>query len=531
MEKITMTKWNERGGLSLAKAVQAAYARGEDDYHMPPLVALDAAGRPVGKVQDGDTVVFCCRRGEREIELTEMFTEKDFSHVERVWRKDLTFILMTLYHEKFAHLPVAFAPEQLHHTLAQTVSEAGKTQFHCAESEKFAHITFFLNGGNNQPFPGEDDLRIPSPRGVAFDQKPELSLYEVAEATVNALGKYDLIAVNFANGDVIGHTANNQAKIEAAGHVSRVVSEVSAKAAAAGYAVLITADHGNLERMITPKGKPDVAHTCNPVPCVLIDPFAEVPARLREDCCLASVSPTILQLMGIPAPADMTAPSLLPDPVTGDPRRVMLIVLDGWGVGEADDTNPIHLGDTEPWATLMASHPHTLLHAHGLHVGLGAKKAGNSEAGHMNLGAGRIVPQDDQRLEKAMQDGSYERNRVFLEAIEDTRRRGKALHLLSYLTHNSSHGSIDYAVKLCAMAKDLPEVYLHVILDGRSTENGSAPLLLHELEAQLQDIGVGLIVDCIGRGYVLERDLNYPKVKRGYDAMVEGVGTAYTLEA
>lgn len=160
-------------------------------------------------------------------------------------------------------------------------------------------------------------------------------------------------------------------------------------------------------RIPSPKGKPDVAHTCNPVPCVLITP-ENAPLTLREDCCLASVS-------------------------------------------------------------------HTLLHAHGLHVGLGAKKAGNSKAGQMNLGAGHIVPQDDQRLEKAMQDGSYEQNKVFLSAIKETRRKGKALHLLSYLTHNSSHGSIDYAVKLCAMAKDLPEVYLHIILDGRSTENGSAP--------------------------------------------------------
>ena len=523
-----MTGWKERGGPSLARAVEAAYRRGEDDYHMPALVSLDKAGQPVGKIQDGDTVVFCCRRGEREIELTEMFTQKSFSQVERTWREDLTFILMTLYHEKFAHLPVAFAPEQLHHTLAQTVSEAGKTQFHCAESEKFAHITFFLNGGNNTPFPGEDDLRIPSPKGIAFEEKPELSLYEVAEATVNALGKYDLIAVNFANGDVIGHTANNEAKIAAAGHVSRVVADVAHKAVDAGYTLLITADHGNLERMITPKGKPDVAHTCNPVPCVLITP-ENAPLTLREDCCLASVSPTLLQLMGIPAPADMTAPSLLTEPVEGN-RPVMLIVLDGWGVGAEDDTNPIHLGDTEPWASLMAAHPHTLLHAHGLHVGLGAKKAGNSEAGHMNLGAGRIVPQDDQRLEKAMQDGSFERNKVFLQAIEETRRKGKALHLLSYLTHNSSHGSIDYAVKLCAMAKDLPEVYLHIILDGRSTENGSAPQLLLELEEKLQDIGAGLIVDCIGRGYVLERDLNYPKVKKGYDAMVDGLGEAYALD-
>lgn len=524
-----MTVWKERGGISLGKAIEAAYLRGEDDYHMPPLVALDAAGKPVGKVQDGDTVIFCCRRGEREIELTEMFTEKDFAYVERAWRDDLTFVLLTLYHEKFQHLPVAFAPEQLEHTLAQTVSEAGKTQFHCAESEKFAHITFFLNGGNHQPFPGETDVRIPSPKGIAFEEKPELSLYEVKDEVIKALGNYDLIAVNFANGDVIGHTANNQAKIDAAFHVSHCLSEVVEKASQAGYVTMVTADHGNLERMISPKGKPDVAHTCNQVPFVLIDPEQKKPVALKDGQALASVAPTILQMMGIPAPEEMDAPSLLLEAPETTDRKVMLIVLDGWGMGAEDETNPIYLGNTEAWEKLFDSHPHTLLNASGLYVGLSAKKAGNSEAGHMNLGAGRIVPQDDQRLEKAIQEGTYESNKVFLKAIEDTRKRGKALHLLSYLTHQSSHGSIDYAVKLCAMAKELPEIYLHIILDGRSTENGSAPQLLAELEQELNGIGAGLIVDGIGRGYVLERDLNYWKVKKGYDAMVLGEGTPYQL--
>lgn len=524
-----MTVWKNRGGKSLGAAIEAAYKRGADDYHMPPLVALDEAGQPVGKVQDGDTVIFCCRRGEREIELTEMFTDKAFNAVERTWREDLTFVLLTLYHEKFQHLPVAFAPEQLTSTLAQAVSEAGRTQFHCAESEKFAHITFFLNGGNHQPFPGETDVKIPSPRGIAFEEKPELSLYEVKDQVIDALGRYDLIAVNFANGDVIGHTANCQAKIQAAEHVSRCLKDVVEKARQAGYTLLVTADHGNLERMITPKGKPDVAHTCNPVPCVLIEPGNPTPVALREEACLASVAPTLLQLMGIPAPAEMTAPSLLLEEPNKEDRKVMLIVLDGWGVGAEDDTNPIHLGNTAPWDELLATYPYTLLNASGLAVGLSKGKAGNSEAGHMNLGAGRVVPQDDQRLEKAIAEGTYESNRVFLKAIEETRQRGKALHLLAYLTHQSSHGSIDYAVKLCAMAKDLSEVYLHIILDGRSTENGSAPALLMELEEKLNALECGVMVDCIGRGLVLDRDQNYANVKLGYDAMVLGKGTTYSI--
>jgi len=141
-------------------------------------MVLTERGVPVGRIRDHDAVVFCCRRGEREIELTELFTADDFRAVERRKLKDLYFAILTLYHDKFKHLPVAFAPEHVVKPLAQVLSEAGKTQFHCAESEKFAHVTFFFNGGENTSFPGEEDVCVPSPKGIDFDQKPELSLPE-----------------------------------------------------------------------------------------------------------------------------------------------------------------------------------------------------------------------------------------------------------------------------------------------------------------------------------------------------------------
>lgn len=170
---------SNHGGAQLAEAVRHAYAAGQDDYHLEPMV-LTERGIPVGRIRDHDAVVFCCRRGEREIELTELFTADDFRAVERRKLKDLYFAILTLYHDKFKHLPVAFAPEHVVKPLAQVLSEAGKTQFHCAESEKFAHVTFFFNGGENTSFPGEEDVCVPSPKGIDFDQKPELSLPEVA---------------------------------------------------------------------------------------------------------------------------------------------------------------------------------------------------------------------------------------------------------------------------------------------------------------------------------------------------------------
>lgn len=523
-----MNKVEGRGGASLAAAIREAYQRGAGDYYMEPLVAVDESGKPVGKVEDGDSVIFCCRRGEREIELTEMFTDEAFSAVEIEKRKDLHFVLFTLYHEKFAGMPVAFGPEKLVGTLAQALSEAGKTQLHCAESEKYAHVTFFFNGGNNVPYAGETDIRIPSPRGVAFETVPQLSLPEVTQRVIGELGKTDFVVVNFANGDVIGHTASNEAKIETAKCVSENLNQLVQAAKEKDYVIMITADHGNLELMTTPKGTPDVAHTKNLVPFVLIDPRGES-VLLKEGKSLSCVAPTVLEWMNVNKPAEMTAESLTACAPADGGRKVLLVILDGWGMGREDETNPIHIGRTELWKKLFASYPHTLLHASGKWVGLGEGKAGNSEAGHSNLGAGRTVPQDDMRLAAAMEDGSFESNPIFLEAIDRARRSKKALHLLAYLTKLSSHGSIVYAQKLAAMAKDLPQVYLHLILDGRSTEPGSAPELVLELEEELGKIGAGVIVDCVGRGIVLDRDLDYAKVKRGYDAMVLGKGTAYSF--
>ena len=230
------------GGEALARAVEAAYQAGQTDYYLEPLALVDGNGAPVGKIKDGDQVVFCCRRGEREIELTDDFVDPAFPHFERDYMKDLSFVIMTMYHEKFKDLPIAFAPEKVVKPLAQVIGEAGLRQFHCAESEKYAHVTFFFNGGENQPFPGEDDLRVPSPKGIPFDQKPELSLPEVAEKVMGAVDSgYEFILTNFANGDVIGHTANTEAKLSAAATVNQVFFVVQQFALSIGNALVALA--------------------------------------------------------------------------------------------------------------------------------------------------------------------------------------------------------------------------------------------------------------------------------------------------
>jgi 2,3-bisphosphoglycerate-independent phosphoglycerate mutase len=520
------------GAIALGKAVRELYAEGQIDYSLEPIVITNKRGDSVGRIKDGDSVIFCCRRGEREIQLTEAFTEAGYNHFPRPDFHDLTFVILTLYHEKFKDLPVAFAPSKISDTLGEVVSRAGLSQLHTAESEKFAHVTFFFNGGNNQPFAGEDDIRIPSPKGIPFDQIPELSLPQVADEVLRGIEKkYDFIVTNFANGDVIGHTSNNEAKIKCAsvvdGHLGRVVNA----ALADDYVVLVTADHGNLEVMTNADGTPHVAHTTNPVEFILMDSRLKSPFELR-DGKLADVAPTVLSALGLSQPESMNGGTLAPTHSWGGRRRVMLIILDGWGIGGMDKSDPIHIAPTPVWDELLRQYPHSQLHASGDAVGLQADKAGNSEAGHLNLGSGRVVLQDDVRLDLAMKDGSFQTNEIFQRVITDVKQRSTDLHLIGLLTEKSSHGSIDYPLALLKLAKEngLQDVYLHVIFDGRSTEPGSAPALLEKLECQMEEIGIGIVASGVGRGIALDRDGNYKKTQRTFDALVFGKGRPCVID-
>jgi 2,3-bisphosphoglycerate-independent phosphoglycerate mutase len=528
-----LTKPLAHGGRALAETIRELYRAGQTDYTLEPIVVTGTDGQPVGRVRDGDAVIFCCRRGEREIQLTEAFTEPGFDRFPRPDFQNLTFVILTLYHEKFKNLPVAFAPAKVKATLGEIVSQAGLRQLRVAESEKFAHVTFFLNGGGNQSFDGEDDVCIPSPKGTPFDQVPELSIAQVSEELRRGIeGRYDLIVANFANGDVIGHTANCEAKIKCAGIVDRHLGQVVDAAVAAGYAVMITADHGNLEVMANPDGTPHVAHTANLVPFLLIDP-ASTSTRGLRDGKLADIAPTVLAALGLEQPSIMEGSTLFPNYDWNGKRRVLLVILDGWGIGPPNDSNPIFLADTPVWDGLLRRYPNSRLQASGAAVGLQKSKAGNSEAGHMNIGAGRIVPQDDVRLDTAMQDGSFYTNETFVSVIEDVKRRDTNLHLIALLTERSSHGSIDYPLALLRLAKGrgLEQVYVHVIFDGRSTEPGSAPDLLERFEGQIEQIGVGQIVTGVGRGLALDRDGDYTKTRRAFDALVSGLGIKSSLRS
>ena len=298
---------SKRGGAQLARAVEKAYQAGQDDYHLEPMVLVEN-GKPVGKIGDGDAAVFCCRRGEREIELTELFTDPDFNKVQRNQLKDLDFVIMTMYHDKFKDLPIAFAPSHVVKPLAQVLSEAGKNQFHCAESEKYAHVTFFFNGGVETQYPGEDRVLVPSPKVATYDLQPEMSAFEVCDKCVERIesGAYDVIILNFANCDMVGHTGVLEAAIKAVETVDTCVGKVVDATLKMGGIAMVTADHGNAEDMKQPDGSPMTAHTTNLVPFILCGAGTELrPGRL------ADIAPTILDVMGLACPEEMDGKTLI----------------------------------------------------------------------------------------------------------------------------------------------------------------------------------------------------------------------------
>ncbi|KUK24926.1 MAG: Phosphoglycerate mutase, 2,3-bisphosphoglycerate-independent [Thermotoga sp. 50_1627] len=513
----------------MAEAVRQAYQNGEDDYNMKPLVLVDKYRKPIGTVKDGDSVIFCCKRGEREVQLTDSFVLPDFGHFPRRNFDNLGFVIFTLYHQKYLSLEnvrVAFKPQRIENPLARIISENGLRQLHIAESEKFAHVTYFFNGGTNTPYPGEDDVKIPSPRGIPFEQVPQLSLPQLVAALEDPLSKreYDFIVVNFANGDVIGHTPNFHAKVLCAEAVDRHLERVVNKALESEYTVLVTADHGILEMGIKPNGEPNVSHTTAPVPFIIISKDTRK-LKLKTGK-LANVASTVLQIMGLNTPADYEQ-GLLTEGANVLSRKVVLIILDGWGIGNEDSSNPIHVANTRYFKTLTKKFPFTVLEASGESVGLLPGKPGNSEAGHMNIGAGRIVQQDDVIIQKSIEDGSFFTNPELLWSMSRLEKTKGNLHLIGLLSEKSSHGNMDYLLYTLRIAKahGLTKAFLHVILDGRSTEPGSAPELLAKLGDALRTMKLGTICTVVGRGIALDRSGDYVgKTRLAYNAMVFGEG-------
>ena len=290
-------------------AIQESYVAGVTDEFVKPIVLVDESDSPAATVRDGDSVIFFNFRSDRARQITRAFTEEDFTFFDRGPKPEIRFTCMTYYDRQFP-LPVAFGPEQLDEILADVFAEAGLRNLRIAETEKYAHVTFFFNGGVEPVFLGEERILISSPKVPTYDLQPEMSAYGITDEVVKQIagGRFDAVIMNYANADMVGHTGNLEATIKAIEVIDECVGRVVEATRARGGTVIITADHGNAEQMIDPvTGHIFTAHTTNPVPVILINGHN---CRLREGGSLRDIAPTILGILGLTKPAKMTGADL-----------------------------------------------------------------------------------------------------------------------------------------------------------------------------------------------------------------------------
>ncbi len=511
----------------MAQAVRNAYARGEEDEALEPLALFGQDGQPVGRIQDGDYVIFYDIRGEREIELTRSFVDPDFDEfpVDKALRAH--FATMIQYDESL-DVQVAFPPvREIDHTLSQAISEHGLKQAKITESEKAIHLQFFLNGKVEEPFPGEDRIIVPSPKVMDYSQVPQMSVARVADAVLEKMTDRtcDVIIANFVNVDVVGHIENQEAIVRAVENVDSHIGQVVEAAQEAGVTVVVTADHGTVERWLYPDGAIDTGHTDSPVPLFVISPEE---LSLRDGGALTDVAPTVLQLLGVPKPEAMTGSSLLEDAsgATLEKRRVLLLIVDGWGYREETRGNLIAQAQTPVMDRLQKERPFTTLEASGRAVGMPQGTVGNSEAGHLHLGAGRTIYSDRLRIDEAIADGSFYDNEAFLWAMRGAKRAGTRLHLLGIVSFYSSHGSLDHLLALLELARreGLTEVYLHSMLGRRGEHPESGARYIEQVKKDTSDLGVGRVVSVIGRFWSLDREENWDRIEKTYRWLVYGDG-------
>ena len=290
------------------ESIKKSYVNDVTDEFIQPIVMTDENGNPLAKIEEDDVVIFFNFRTDRGRELTEALSQKDF-HEFNMHKMNLYYVTMTNYDDTYNNVHVIYDKDNITETLGEVLEKAGKKQIRIAETEKYPHVTFFFSGGREIPFVGETRILRNSPKVATYDLQPEMSAFELKDALVPELkkGEVDFVCLNFANGDMVGHTGVMEAAIKACEAVDTCVKEVVESALENNYTTIIIADHGNCETMINPDGSPNTAHTTNPVPIILVDKDL----KTIHNGVLGDIAPTILELMGIEKPAVMTQHSLL----------------------------------------------------------------------------------------------------------------------------------------------------------------------------------------------------------------------------
>jgi len=513
----------------LSAAIRAAYIQGADDETLAPHLLVDTQQKPIGRFKSGDAVIFYNIRGEREIQLTEALTVSNFAKFPIDSRVKLHFATMIEY---APHLPVsvAFPPYlALSDTLSDVLAAHNIKQAKITEAEKAVHVNFFLRGKKRQCCENEEIIILPTRKDVAlFDEAPEMSLAKIAEATLAKIAdpSFGFIFVNFPNADVVGHIENEAAVLQAVAAVDKYSQIVVEAAIAQGMTVVICSDHGSVEKWRYPDGTPDTGHTDSPVPFVLISDEFKIKKGKGE---LTDVAPSVLALFGIPSPHTMSGTSLVEryHPPKGGKQRVLFLLLDGWGLAEANEANLLHKAHTPFMDRVLRDYHHAELQAAGEAVGLPQGTVGNSEAGHLHIGAGRRIYSDRLRIDRAIDDGSFFSNEVFIQAMEHA-KQGGALHLLGIVSFFSSHGSLQHLFSLIEMAHErgIKEMYIHAMLGRRGETPESGARYLAQVEEKLDSLALGKVVSVLGRYWSLDREENWDRIEKTYRLLVNGEGIA-----
>ena len=518
--------YKKKYNTPLARAISEAYANGEDDEALEPIVLVNQNLDPIGRLKTNDTLIFANIRGEREVELTQALTEDQFTHFSTV-PLNLYVTTMIEYHPDLK-VNIAFPPiGNLNNSITDFLSKKNKKILKCVESEKAIHLTYFFNGKQHTKFKTEDHMIIPSHETEDLTEFPEMKSSEVADATINAMKEkdYDLIVTNISPCDVMGHIEKKEVVGRAIRAVDIQLGRVVTSAIASGYTVFITADHGVAESWLYPDGTVDTGHTSNPVPFILVsERMNEI--TLRKGGSLVDIAPTILEVMGFEKPEEMQGKSLLQNGTELKSGKILLLILDGWGYNPDSYGNLFLEFGTPHMDKLQKEFPFTTLIASGLPLGMPEGTVGNSEIGHLHMGIGRRVVSDRVRIFDAINNGEFFQNKAFLQAIKEAKKNETALHILGIISFYSSHGSIKYLEALMELAKNenISEVYLHGMLGRRGEKPEAGAHYVNQIEHFTEKLGNVKFVSVIGRHWALDREQNWERIQKTYDLLVHGKG-------
>jgi len=515
---------------AMSEAVRNAYKKGQEDETLLPLILTDPQGKPAGRISKGDSVIFYNIRGEREIELTRSLTEPGFSEFSVTSDLGLNFATMIEY-QKGLNVQVAFPPDGiLQDTLSDILSRNNIRQAKITEAEKAVHVGFFFNGKKKELLPGEERIVVPTRKDVAlFDEAPEMSIEKISAAAIGKINdaSCNFIVVNFPNVDVVGHIENETAVLRAVEAVDKHAGIVIENAQRQGFTIIVTADHGTVEKWLYPDGAVDTGHTDSKVPFILLHKNKEL--TLRKEGELTDVAPTVLSLFGLPPAPAMTGSSLIEQKsaCTDSTQRLLLLILDGWGLNDDQQGNLIARAQTPVMDKLMQSCTMSRLAASGEAVGLPAGTVGNSEAGHLHIGAGRKIYSDRLKIDRMIENKSFFHNDAFLNVIQQAKNEDRSLHLIGIVSFFSSHGSINHLFALMDLAKQegIKKLYMHSMLGRRGELPESGARYIKKIEEKTLSLNLGQVVSVIGRYWSLDREENWSRIEKTYRMLVCGEGT------